>query len=150
MDGKVLGVASSAWLILDSETRRPVRQASGVLSQNLGTDSVFEEKLDKIPVSEQIVELTQRKVQFSDLDIVGHVNNVKFMEWCIDALMADGSFAKEIRELEINFIHEALLGDTISIMGASPEATAVGNSSIFIAKREVDDQEIIRARLVWE
>ena len=150
LDGRVLGVASSAWLILDSETRRPVRQVSGVLNQNLGTDSVFEEKLDKIPAPEQIEELTHRKVQFSDLDIVGHVNNVKYMEWCIDTLMADGSFNKEIRELEINFMHEALLGDTISISGTMPEASAIGNSSIFIAKREGDDQEIIRAQLVWD
>ena len=148
LDGEVLGVASSAWLILDSETRRPIRPAEGVLSQNMGTDSVFEEKLDKIPAPEQMVELARRKVQFSDLDIVGHVNNVKYMEWCVDTLMADGSFNKEIRELEINFMHEALLGDTISIRGVLPEASDMGSSSTFIARREGDDQEIIRARLV--
>ena len=150
MRGDVLGVARSAWLILDSETRRPVRPASEVLSQNIGTDSVFEENLDKIPVPEQMEELTRRKVQFSDLDIVGHVNNVKYMEWCIDALMADGSFNREIRELEINFIHEALLGDTISIRGALHEASAMGSNSIFMARRERDDQEIIRARLLTD
>ena len=148
MDGKVLGVASSAWLILDSETRRPIRPADGVLSQNMRTDSVFKEKLDKIPVPEQMEELARRKVQFSDLDIVGHVNNVKYMEWCVDTLMADGSFNKEIRELEINFMHEALLGDTISIRGVLPEVSSIGSSSTFIARREGDDQEIIRARLV--
>ena len=148
MDGKVLGEASSAWLILDSQTRRPIRPAEGVLSQNMETDSVFEEKLDKIPAPEQMEELARRKAQFSDLDIVGHVNNVKYMEWCIDTLMADGSFNKEIRELEINFMHEALQGDTISIRGVLPEASAMGSSSTFIAKRERDDQEIIRARLV--
>lgn len=150
IDKKILGVASSAWLILDSETRRPVRQASAVLSQNLGTDSVFEEKLDKLAAPEQIEKLIHRKVQFSDLDIVGHVNNVKYMEWCLDALMANGSFNNEIRELEINFMHEALLGDTISIGCTLPETSALGNSSVFLAKREGDDQEIIRARLVWD
>lgn len=150
MNGKLLGVASSAWLILDSETRRPVRQTADVLSQNLGNASVFEERLDKIPLPEQLVEKTRRKVQFSDLDIVGHVNNVKYMEWCLDALMANGAFNKEIRELEINFMHEALLGDSISIMGTSPELSGIGNSSIFMAKRKGDDQEIIRARLTWD
>lgn len=150
MDGKALGVASSAWLILDSETRRPVRPGTGVLSQNLGTDSVFKEKLEKIPAPEQMKELARRKVQFSDLDIVGHVNNVKYMEWCIDALMADRSFHNEIRELEINFMHEALLGDTITIRGTAPDMSESGNSLLFLARREGDDQEIIRARLAWD
>ena len=150
IEGEVLGVASSAWLILDSESRRPIRPAEGVLSQNMGSDAVFEEKLDKIPAPEQMVELANRQVQFSDLDIVGHVNNVKYMEWCIDTLMADGSVNKEIRELEINFMHEALLGDTISISGVRPETSDVSNSSTFIARRKGDDQEIIRARLVTD
>ena len=47
-------------------------------------------------------------------------------------------------------MHEALLGDTISIRGTLPEATGIGNSSFFMAKREGDDQEIIRARLAWD
>jgi medium-chain acyl-[acyl-carrier-protein] hydrolase len=149
-EGEVLGLASSAWLILDSKTRRPIRPAAGVLSQNLGTDSVFEENLDKIHLPDQMEELARRSVQFSDLDIVGHVNNVKYMEWCIDALMDKGSIHREIRELEINFMHEALLGDSIIIRGTLPESSASDGSSVFMAKREGDDQEIIRARLLWD
>jgi acyl-ACP thioesterase len=28
--------------------------------------------------------LFERKVSLSDLDIVNHVNNVKYLEWCLD------------------------------------------------------------------
>lgn len=149
-DGELLGIASSAWLILDKTSRRPVRPAEGVLSQNLGSDSVFEEKLDKLRVPDQMEEMDQRRVQFSDLDIVGHVNNVKYMEWCIDSLMSDHSISREIRELEINFMHEARLGDRISIRGQIIETPEPGTSSLFTARRTENDQEIIRARLVYD
>jgi len=150
--GNVLGMASSAWLILDSETRRPVRPASDVLHEGVGTESVFEEKLDKIQLPGQMTEMVQRKVQFSDLDIVGHVNNVKYMEWCIDAIMTSDSMEREIRELEINFMHEALLGDTICLRGSDvfvPDGASSASEIYFIANREGDGQEIIRARLTW-
>lgn len=148
--GKVLGLASSAWLILDSQTRRPVRPESDVLHDGQGSESVFDEALDKIHLPGQMTEMMQRQVLFSDLDIVGHVNNVKYMEWCIDALMLKESVDREIRELEINFVHEALLGDFITMRGSSVSGDpgiSSGNEFYFVANRAGDDQEIVRARL---
>jgi len=140
--GKILGLASSAWLILDSQTRRPVRPESDVLHEGLGSESVFEENLDKIHLPEQMTEMAQRKVLFSDLDIVGHVNNVKYMEWCIDAWMSNKSIDLEIRNMEINFMHEAMLGDSIIMRGSKS-----ANEFYFVANRAEDDKEIVRARL---
>ncbi|MEN8201274.1 MAG: acyl-ACP thioesterase domain-containing protein [Bacteroidota bacterium] len=148
--GKVLGVASSAWLILDSQTRRPVRSDSDVLHDKIGEESVFVEKLGKIPLPDQMKEIGRRQVQFSDLDIVRHVNNVKFIEWCIDGLMSEELLDREIRELEINFMHEALLGDTIVFSANETSGSSLDNEVYCLAKREEDDQEIIRARMVWD
>jgi len=147
--GKVLGVASSAWLVLDSQTRRPMRPDSDVLHDGRGEESVFEEKLGKIRLPDHMKDMGRREVQFSDLDIVGHVNNVKYMEWCIDGIMSGEFLEREIRELEINFMHEALLGDSI-LLSASRISSESDDSEVhFLARRAGDDQEIIRARLVW-
>ena len=81
---------------------------------------------------------------FSDLDIIGHVNNVKYLEWCIDAALTSSTQNCEIREFEINFLKEALLGDEIEISG-KPEGH---EESFFSAHRVGDGQEIFRARLV--
>jgi len=156
MEGKVLGVASSAWLILDSQTRRPVRPDTDVLHKGRGEDSVFDDKLDKIQLPDQMNEIAHRQVQFSDLDIVGHVNNVKYMEWCIDGIMSGEFMEREIRELEINFMHEAMLGDSIGLSvneasgGSNESVTSSGSELYFLAKRAEDNQEIIRARLAWD
>ena len=80
---------------------------------------------------------------FSDLDIVGHVNNVRYMEWCIDAVSSAETADQEISELEINFNHEALFGDKIDIRGYEH----TGGESYFSASRDGDGQEIITARL---
>ena len=49
-----------------------------------GDDAVFKEGLEKIILPEDMTLLRRHKVLFSDLDIVGHVNNVKYIEWCLD------------------------------------------------------------------
>lgn len=154
LDGKgdVIGMASTAWLILDIDTHRLIRPKEMMEQFKMIVQDVqmFDRPLDKITIPGETRNLNQHEVVYSDLDIVGHVNNVKYMEWCIDALMAYRSPHHEIRELEINFMHEALMGDTIIISGTAPEISESGNSLRFLARREGDDQEIIRARLTWD
>jgi len=87
-------------------------------------------------------------VRFSDLDIVGHVNNVKYMEWCVDAALPDGIKTRAIEEFEINFLHEALLGDHVVLKGVA-DVVSLGNALRISAIREEDGQEVIRARIVW-
>ena len=145
--GVILGVASSAWLILDSRTRRPVRPTEDVLHHGRGDESVFDAKLEKILLPDEMKVLNHQKVVFSDLDIMGHVNNVKYMEWCIDSATNEFNLDREIREIEINFMHEALLGDEILISGPGESGISTVNPAFFVATREKDGQEIFRARL---
>lgn len=89
------------------------------------------------------------------MDIVGHVNNVKYMEWCIDAAMPEGVMDRAIGEFEINFIHEALLGNHVLIKGVEfapvPEAGVSDEDVSFKlhATREEDGQEVMRAKIIW-
>ncbi len=149
-NGNLLGMASSAWLILDIQTRRPVRPADDVLKQSQGDDSVFEEKLGKIQLPDNLEVITGREVRFSDLDIVGHVNNVKYMEWCIDAAMIQSDLQGEVRELEINFILEALHGDKVVISGTPLSGNDFPRESFFVVRREGNGQEIMRTRLILD
>ncbi len=143
VSGNTLGVASTAWLILDSETRRPVRVTEEVLHRSKREVAVFTDPLDKIVLPEDMQEVTQRRVLFSDLDIMGHVNNVKYMEWCIDAAMANEESGREVHELEINYTQEAMLGDDIQISGTIGQK----DGYFFLARRNNDEKEIFRAHL---
>jgi medium-chain acyl-[acyl-carrier-protein] hydrolase len=132
-------------LILDIDSHRLIRPKEMMEQFKMIVHDVqmFEAPLDKILVPGETRLLKQHDVVFSDLDIVGHVNNVRYMEWCIDAVTTAENAEKEIRELEINFNHEALLGDRIHISGSEN----TGDETYFTATRERDGQEIISARM---
>ena len=108
-------------------------------------EQVFENPLVKIEMPGATQAWDRRNVLYSDLDIIRHVNNVKYMEWCIDVAMRDQETNREIREFEINFMQEALLGDTIQISGTMDHL----GDSFFVADRKEDGREIFRARLSW-
>lgn len=143
--GEVIGMASTAWLILDIDTHRLIRPKE-ILEQFkmiIHDVHMFEESLDKIKIPAETRLLNQHAVVFSDLDIVGHVNNVRYMEWCIDAATTAENAEWEICEFEINFNHEALLGDRINIEGIDSGT----GETFFQASREGDGKEIICARM---
>jgi len=144
--GRVLGVAGSAWLIVDMDTRRPIRPDSSLMQSNRGTEAVFDQPLQKIEPVEFPEPMTVRSVVHSDLDIVGHVNNVKYIEWCIDAACVNLEEPSMIREFEINYLHEALPGERIGIAKQVNE----GGDLYFSARKENGGNEIFRARLTFD
>jgi len=145
--GAVIGVASTAWLILNIETHRLIRPKEALehFKMIVHPEQVFTDPLDKIEVPEETRPLHLHSVVFSDLDIIGHVNNVKYMEWCIDAVSSSNNPDKDIREFEINFNHEALLGDKIEIRTHDLARDQI----LFLASRKEDGKEIFRARILW-
>jgi acyl-ACP thioesterase len=143
--GKEMGVASTAWLVLNMETRRPMRPFSGLEELRTSIDRVFEFPLEKIGLPDTMDKLENRIAAYSDLDVVGHVNSVKYMGWCVDAADPELVKGKEIRDLEINYLNESVWGDNIEIFGSSSRE----NDSIFSARRVRDGKEIIRAKIAW-
>lgn len=144
--GEEIGMASTAWLILDLDTHRLIRPKEIIqqFKMIIYEKHMFERPLEKIsiPGGEPGIK-NEHTVVFSDLDIVGHVNNVRYMEWCIDAATTSKNMDRDICDFEINFNHEALLGDRILISGFDS-----GKGGIFFqAKRDLDGKEIICARI---
>jgi medium-chain acyl-[acyl-carrier-protein] hydrolase len=156
--------ATSAWLILDAHSRRPVRPDEGLLDAGTGRGFLFRERLGKIDIPDSRVSLGTRRVVYSDLDIMGHVNNVKYMEWCVDLCMdhrktltaagdekAGQPGGEGIRELEINYTGEARLGETIEILGSEtnrPVDQVPPREMLFLARDAVAGKEVFRARVL--
>lgn len=105
--------ATSAWIMVDTKRKRPVRP-SGRLA---GIPFVPEEKaLGDFP--ETIQEWKEpaeslnkeRKVVYSDLDINGHVNNTRYVEWVMDAIALSKN--EQLTSLHLQFMHEFLAEET--------------------------------------
>ncbi len=138
--GILIGWATTKWLVLDNERDRPVRPDESHFAFPLRTDLSFEKSPEmNIPdVGFRIA--YSRKVSYSDLDVVGHVNNVKYIEWALDALPSDLLDNYSIKTFSVKYLHEARKGDEICISVSELRDNIICVSAL----REEDNKEIIR------
>ncbi len=114
-DEKYVG-CETFWAVFNTKTRRPESLA-------LPHDH-FEKFPDRLPTQNRVkkIELTLgdepilRKVVLSDLDIVNHVNNVKYLEWCLDLENPKIILGQKIASLDMNFMSELVWGDSVQIV----------------------------------
>ncbi|MBS1534841.1 MAG: acyl-[acyl-carrier-protein] thioesterase [Bacteroidetes bacterium] len=114
-DEKYVG-AETFWAVFNTQTRRP--EALVLPHEHYekfpnwrATNKTFDKVM---PVAEAPV-LYQHKVALSDLDIVNHVNHVKYLEWCLDVLPKEILLEQKVKALDMNFIKELSWGDEIVV-----------------------------------
>lgn len=79
------------------------------------------ESFSRINILQETEKIAERTVVLSDLDIVNHVNNVKYLEWCLDTLPPKLILKQQIKTLEMNFLRELNLNDTVAINHSEEE-----------------------------
>lgn len=114
-NGESLAKAVSQWMVLDTETKRPVRIPAGVMELGL-TNRPHAIEPDKKPIKPLKGETAEfiTKVGLNDLDMNHHVNNVKYIEWMTGYISEEKFRDAKCMEIEIQYISEALRGDKIS------------------------------------
>lgn len=73
------------------------------------------ERVKKVDLCDGMKTVSHRKVVLSDLDIVNHVNNVKYLEWCLDFMDYKTVLKQKIASMDLNFMKELVLNDEVSI-----------------------------------
>lgn len=112
-DNTVIGVALSYWMMINLESRRPVRMPEEVLELRLqNTDHVLEIKNDRIRPFDDGENSHSISVRRSDLDMNHHVNNTRYLEWMTDAL--PDSRRQEVMNADIAFLQECTFGDELT------------------------------------
>lgn len=148
-ENRCIGACVSAWLVMDTNTRRLVRMEPFIGKlKPADREHVLTNKLNKLPKLKNH-DYTQRfTVSYTDLDTNAHVNNVSYIEWMMKSLPVAVQSTGMLSELEINFTTEALLEDCVIAACQSQDK----NSTTFLHSivREEDAQELVRARTVWK
>jgi len=112
--------ATSAWLLMDIHSRRMLRveQVLPHLSQvNIPRDAI-QTIPDKLTAPDQLTPHYTHVVRFSDLDLINHVNNTKYVEWALDCLPLDELSNQTITSFQINFNLEARFNDSVELLSA--------------------------------
>ncbi len=114
--GKKLAGCETFWAVINTKLRRPEALALpyGHFELFAGRYATVE-RVKKVDLPSDAAILQERKVVLSDLDIVNHVNNVRYLEWCLDLLPVATVLESRIKSLDMNFMRELLLGDAVGI-----------------------------------
>ncbi|MBX9887063.1 MAG: acyl-[acyl-carrier-protein] thioesterase [Flavobacteriaceae bacterium] len=123
-DVKIVG-CETFWAVFNTQKRRPEALALPYDHFELYPElRATSEGFSKIKFSSEKEMLFNRKVNLSDLDIVNHVNNVKYLEWCLDLVDTDLLLKQKIKSFEMNFLKELSIQDQVTIHeNESEEAT---------------------------
>lgn len=102
----------SLWVLMDPETRAMVLpDKSGVLVKGIlrGNELPSPRSLAPASLGAQV----ERTVRFTDLDVNGHMNNARYLDWLADLL--PGSFHQEhtIQDMTLGYMAEALEEDRL-------------------------------------
>ena len=114
-EGNPMILATTSWLIIDMNTRRLVRNSDLALSDT-AMDAIAT-PADKvvIPVDIEPELIRKHPVTWSEIDTNGHVNNVKYVVWAIDAVEQETIKEKPLKELLVNYDAEVMPGDLVKI-----------------------------------
>jgi len=114
--GETLILATSSWIIIDTESRRVQRIRNILGEEYKGAErDAIKESAQKLSSPEGMELAGEKTVTLSDIDINQHTNNAKYVEWAVDFIDPDIINGRPIREFTINFNHESLLHQKISI-----------------------------------
>lgn len=116
LNGKKMAGASSLWAVLNTDLRKnePLAINSDHLTRYPDLKATAQ-PFDRVNYTIDTQLITEKKVVLSDLDIVNHVNNVKYLEWCLDAYDPTKIFGQQIQSIDMNFLRELNIGDQISL-----------------------------------
>jgi acyl-ACP thioesterase len=110
-NNKKLLSATSAWLILSMENRRPQRiSLMGDIFPVSYDRFAIDTRLEKLPQHKCLPDnYTVNTVPYSAIDINGHVNNTLYIQWVIDAFSPDYIQNADVYDIEINYLQEAIV-----------------------------------------
>lgn len=110
--------ATTSWLVIDIDTRRLSKFTEFVEDESKSIkEDVIAEPAPKTVMPKEVdpLHVATHNVNYSDLDMNGHVNNVKYTEWAMNSIELDVVNSRPLKELVINFNNEIKAGDVVEL-----------------------------------
>ena len=138
---------TSSWLVVDATTHRLMRSdhLEGMVRPGTQSpDNAVEVSCPKVqlPRCAEAGKVGERCVSYSDLDILGHTNNARYVVWAMDCIDPALTAGTRVKELYINFIKETLPGDIVELF-------SVHDASGWTVEGRVDGHPVFCTRFVF-
>ncbi|MFP4430021.1 MAG: acyl-[acyl-carrier-protein] thioesterase [Spirochaetota bacterium] len=127
--------ASSAWVVLDGNTRRPLRPENVFSEEDLARFPGFTPEQVPGKVGEigeigaepaKVLRLSRTvPVTYTELDVNNHVNNAEFLRWAFSLIPPERLSARQVSSIDINFVSELVGNSSMELVGELWDSGAV-------------------------
>ena len=115
--GKLIGAASSTWFVIDIDEKNICRLDEYFQGYNYkDIEYAVDRKPERIKPFTDAEIINDIDINYSDLDINAHVNNVRYIDFILNMFSPEFRMEHEILEIEMNFLKEVKLGDSIKAL----------------------------------
>lgn len=145
--GEVLIAASTIWLLYNFVKRRPQIIEDMNFDVKLHPESLSVKQaitMDKLTVTDG--EISNYTVQYSDLDMLGHMNNTRYFRTIIDTYSQDFHKLHNLKSFEIQFRNEAVYNDKLALHTKEVLSLSFQHE----IRRNTDDKSNCFSKVVWE
>lgn len=117
-DGYVYGYGKSIWAMIDTTTRQPVdilKTSNETISEYLETDYANPiKKSSRVKLDDELKLQQSILTTYSDIDINGHVNSIKYIEHILDLFPIEYYKKYRIKKFDIAYIMESHNNDKLN------------------------------------
>lgn len=126
LSGDILLRCTSSWLVINTESRKLVRslEMTGIVPDETQChEDAIKTPCPKImvPRTVELVKVKDHTVAYSDIDILGHANNARYMVWAMDCIDYNLLLRKQVKDVKINFNKETKPGQKVELYKAEME-----------------------------
>jgi len=146
-DGKTLGYARSVWAMISTVTRKPADLMAlhdGCIAGYICDRECPIEKPSRIKVrsTEPVATIVAK---YSDIDINGHFNSVRYIEHILDIFPLEMFRKKRVRRFEIAYMAESYFGEQLSFFMDKEE----GADSYDVEVRKASGEAVCRSKVTF-
>lgn len=147
-DKIVYGYGRSIWAMIDTRTRQPqniMEIRNGEIEQYIDKDKECPiAPLSRVKMSKEAQLVRIIDTNYSDVDVNGHINSVKYIEHVLDLFTLDWYKTHRIKRFDIAYVAESYYGDKLSFYKEE-----VDNNTFHIritkTNSEANDVEVVRS-----
>ncbi|MEC4113950.1 acyl-[acyl-carrier-protein] thioesterase [Myroides pelagicus] len=115
MGDVLIANASSMWVIINTVKRRPELMALPHDHFIKYPDKHTIKNNFQIPPKTPLLKIDDNRVRYSDLDMVNHVTNIKYIDWIMDSAYAKGIDLQHCRTIDMLFKKEMTYGQNFDV-----------------------------------
>ena len=152
INGNVCANAHSIWALIDTDTRQPV----DILKINNGRIMNYVDRDKHVPIAPggrlkfttKGERLKSVVMNYSDIDMNGHVNSMKYMEHMLNLWPISWHNKHRVKRFEIAYVAESYEGDELNLY-VGHEDELIDDIKITKLKSN-DEQEVVRGRICFD